>query len=78
MTTKFSFPFVYLFSGVEPFANIQVGDLGDIPVTIYDILQAVKDIKSFVSNVLKEGCTPLTMGGDHTITYPILQAIKVC
>lgn len=56
---------------------MQVGDLGDVPITIYNIFEAIKDIRKFISNVLKEDCTPLTMGGDHTITYPILQAVKV-
>lgn len=63
--------------GDEPFSNLQVGDLGDVPITIYNIFEAIKDIRKFISEVLKEECTPLTMGGDHTITYPILQAMKV-
>lgn len=63
-------------TGDEPFANLQIGDLGDVPITIYNILEAVKDIKNFLTKVLTDGCTPLTMGGDHTITYPILQAMK--
>ena len=56
---------------------MQIGDLGDVPVTIYNTVEAIKDIRNFISQVLKEDCTPLTMGGDHTITYPILQAVKV-
>ncbi|XP_035228396.1 agmatinase, mitochondrial-like, partial [Stegodyphus dumicola] len=63
-------------TGFEPFKHFQVADLGDIPVNIYDIPQAVRGIKKFISEVLSEGCTPLVMGGDHTITYPILQAMK--
>ncbi|KFM80203.1 Agmatinase, mitochondrial, partial [Stegodyphus mimosarum] len=63
-------------TGAEPFNYLQVADLGDVPFPLYDIQQAVHHIKKFILQVLKEECTPLTMGGDHTITYPILQAIK--
>ncbi|GFR12469.1 agmatinase, mitochondrial [Trichonephila clavata] len=60
----------------EPFSYQQIADLGDIPFTQYDIRQAVADIKDFISKVLAKNCTPITLGGDHTITYPILQAMK--
>lgn len=63
-------------TGVNPFSVLQIADIGDIPVTVYDIQQAVRDIKVFISKVLQKNCTPISMGGDHTITYPILQAIK--
>lgn len=61
---------------VIPFENLQIADIGDIPVTIYKLEEAVKDIKKGISQILLTGCKPLTMGGDHTITYPILQAMK--
>ncbi|XP_067143342.1 guanidinobutyrase-like isoform X2 [Centruroides vittatus] len=63
-------------TGVIPFQNLQIADIGDISVTIYDLKQAVKDIKKAMLKVVSTGCRPLTIGGDHTITYPILQAIK--
>ncbi|XP_054719229.1 guanidinobutyrase-like [Uloborus diversus] len=63
-------------TGDQPFSKLQIADLGDIPFTMYDIKQAMKDIKAFTSKVLAQNCTPVTMGGDHTITYPLLQAMK--
>ena len=27
--------------------------------------------------IIQTGCIPFALGGDHTMTYPILQAIKV-
>ncbi|GFS94634.1 agmatinase, mitochondrial [Nephila pilipes] len=63
-------------TGDEPFETLQVADLGDIPYTLYDITRAAKDIKDYISNVLQQNCIPITLGGDHTITFPILQAIK--
>ncbi|GFS94632.1 agmatinase, mitochondrial [Nephila pilipes] len=63
-------------TGAEPFTCMQIADLGDIPFTLYDLRQAVKDIKDYIFKVLQQNCTPITLGGDHTITYPILQAVK--
>ncbi|XP_042900317.1 agmatinase, mitochondrial [Parasteatoda tepidariorum] len=63
-------------TGVNPFSVLQIADIGDVPVTIYDIQKAIQDIRAFILKVLAKNCTPITMGGDHTITYPILQAIK--
>ena len=34
------------------------------------------DIKTKMAEVLSDGCRTLTMGGDHSITYPIMQAYK--
>lgn len=64
------------YTGTAPFQHVQVADVGDVPITMYDLNIAITEIRQFVSDVLAQGCTPLTMGGDHTITYPILQAIK--
>ncbi|GFY73969.1 agmatinase, mitochondrial [Trichonephila inaurata madagascariensis] len=63
-------------TGDEPFSALQVADLGDIPFTLYDIVQAVADIKDFMLKVLDQNCIPITLGGEHTISYPILQALK--
>jgi arginase family enzyme len=57
---------------------VQVADIGDICMNIYNLPEAIKQIKVAYDNIVSNGCIPLTMGGDHTITYPILQAIKVC
>ncbi|XP_076336178.1 agmatinase, mitochondrial-like [Tachypleus tridentatus] len=63
-------------TGAMPLETLQVADIGDIPIAMYEIQQAVRDIRSGIQKILNDDCTPLTMGGDHTITYPILQAIK--
>ncbi|KAH9362428.1 hypothetical protein HPB48_020162 [Haemaphysalis longicornis] len=62
--------------GAAPYDSLQVGDVGDVPVTMYDIRQAVADIENFVKGVLGHGCIPVGIGGDHTTTYPVLRAIK--
>ncbi|XP_063614227.1 guanidinobutyrase-like [Penaeus indicus] len=63
-------------TGAMPFDSLNVADVGDVPMNIYNLPEACKHIRSHYSELVKDGCIPLTMGGDHTITYPILQAIK--
>lgn len=62
-------------TGAAPFESLQIADIGDVPVTMYDTAKAMVDIESFVRNVLSHNCVPLGIGGDHTVTYPILRAI---
>uniref|UniRef100_A0A6B0VA24 Putative arginase family protein n=1 Tax=Ixodes ricinus TaxID=34613 RepID=A0A6B0VA24_IXORI len=59
-----------------PFDSLQIADIGDVPVTTYDMQRAMADIEAFVRNVLSHGCVPLGIGGDHTVTFPILKAVK--
>ena len=54
-----------------------VADVGDVYFTPYDLPQAAEDIRKVFAKLLSTGCKTLTLGGDHTITYPILQAYKV-
>ncbi len=59
-----------------PFESLQVADIGDVPIVPYNIQRSCDIITDYYRNIVKAGCTPLTMGGDHTLTYPILRAIK--
>jgi arginase len=38
-------------------------------------LQDYSDIESIIAEILKRGAIPFSMGGDHSITYPILRAL---
>jgi len=55
-----------------------VADAGDVYLTMYDMPQAANDIHQQFTNLLSTGCKLLTIGGDHSITYPILKAYRVC
>lgn len=62
-------------TGAAPFDALQVADLGDVPINPYSLSKSVDLIESFYDEVLAHGCTPLTLGGDHTIALPILRAV---
>ncbi|XP_042225596.1 guanidinobutyrase-like [Homarus americanus] len=63
-------------TGAAPFNCLNVGDVGDVPCNIFNLPVACENIREYYVKVIANGCIPLTLGGDHTITYPILQAIK--
>ena len=62
--------------GVEPFANQQVVDAGDIAVNPFDIDDAIATIDSSITDLRRDGATVLTIGGDHTIALPILRTLS--
>ena len=59
----------------SPFDTLQVADLGDVTVDTFDLQRSVAIIREAHAGILAEGCVPLTLGGDHTITFPILEAV---
>ena len=59
----------------SPFALAQVVDAGDIAVNPFNIELAVQQIEDGVDELLEEGMKLVTLGGDHTIAYPILKSL---
>jgi len=61
----------------------RIADVGDVPFrSVYRLEEALDDIAAYYRGVAAAGVVPLTAGGDHSITYPILQGLapkeKVC
>jgi guanidinobutyrase len=63
-------------TGAAPFDALQVADLGDVPINTYNLAASVEIIEQHYRPVVEAGCIPMTLGGDHTITLPILRALK--
>jgi guanidinobutyrase len=63
-------------TGAAPFDHLQVADLGDVAINTFDLKKTVDIITAHYQGVLEHGVIPLTLGGDHTLTWPILRAIK--
>lgn len=57
-----------------PFKELQVADVGDIPVEPYDIQRAVAKIEKGAKALTAAGSRVAAMGGDHTIALPLLRA----
>ncbi|CEJ14631.1 Guanidinobutyrase [bacterium YEK0313] len=64
-----------LATGAAPFHAMQVADIGDVPINTYNLGKTIDIITDAYKAILGHGCTPLTLGGDHTLTYPILRAV---
>ncbi|XP_009461655.1 PREDICTED: agmatinase, mitochondrial [Nipponia nippon] len=62
-------------TGAAPFDSLQVADIGDVNVNLYNLPDSCRLIRESYQKIVASGCVPLTLGGDHTITYPILQAM---
>lgn len=54
----------------------QVLALRPFPVLAADAAASREQITACVAAELTAGYAPLSLGGDHSITYPILEAIK--
>ena len=62
-------------TGAAPFDKLQVADIGDVAINTFDLKKSVAIIADAYRQILAHNCVPLTLGGDHTLTYPILQAM---
>ena len=56
--------------------RFQVGDIGDVPINTFDLAKSIDIIEAFYDEILMQGVKPVSIGGDHTITLPILRALK--
>ena len=62
-------------TGAAPFDSLQVADIGDVALNTFDLKKSVKIIEEAYDGILAHDCRPLTLGGDHTLVYPILKAM---
>jgi agmatinase len=60
--------------GISPFAIAQVVDAGDAPAGSIDVAQAHGAIRASAEALHGAGTTVLGLGGDHSITLPLLHA----
>jgi len=61
---------------VVPSADFRIADLGDVPFrSRFDLVSCMEDIESYYRDLHTAGARPLSVGGDHSITYPILKAL---
>jgi agmatinase len=61
---------------IAPALHLRAADVGDVPMkSRFSLEQCLGDIEAFFENVRAAGVIPLAVGGDHSITYPILKAL---
>ena len=62
-------------SGICPYENCQIADLGDVSVNPVDVMDTIGRIEAHFAAIHAAGAVPLSAGGDHLITLPIMRAI---
>jgi len=68
-------PYHPVFRGV-PKGAVRAADVGDVPFrSRFSLEQSLEDIERYYSGLKAQGVRPLSVGGDHSVTYPILKAI---
>ena len=61
---------------VNPYELCRIGDAGDVPFTrVYNVEETHHDITRFFAQFYQAGILPLSAGGDHSVTLPILRAL---
>ncbi|MCG7507894.1 agmatinase [Mesorhizobium retamae] len=59
-----------------PTHELRVADIGDVPFrSRYRLEMSHDDIEKRLNQVVDAGVIPLSVGGDHSITHPILKAV---
>ena len=58
-----------------PFDSFQVADVGDVALNPYNLTKSIAIIEDYYQALLEYDVKPVSMGGDHTISLPILRRI---
>ena len=64
-----------MWTKAAPFDSLNCADIGDIPINTFDLKDSVKRIEDFYDNLLLSPVIPMALGGDHTLTLPILRSL---
>jgi guanidinopropionase len=61
---------------VAPYELARIADVGDVPIdNLFNLDIAIEQIQKYYEGIAATGVIPLSAGGDHSITYPILKGI---
>lgn len=62
-------------TGAAPFDSLNIADIGDLAINTFSLPDSLRIIHDSYEAILSGGVIPVAMGGDHSITLPILRAI---
>ncbi len=62
-------------SHIVPYDHLNVADLGDAPVNPANLDDALQRVEGFYHKLVAAGIKPLSAGGDHLCSLPILRAL---
>lgn len=59
---------------VAPFQSLKIVDIGDVDVVPVDIIETHRAIETAVAPIVQSGCKVVALGGEHSISLPLLRA----
>lgn len=62
-------------TGVNPFDLVNCADLGDVSINPIDIIDCMDRISTFYANLKSRDIMPMTVGGDHLVSLPVLRGL---
>jgi agmatinase len=62
--------------GVNIGAEGVIADAGDAPLDGCEPAAARREIETGIARILASGARPVSLGGDHSVTYPVLRAVR--
>ena len=62
-------------TGVAPFRLVNCADLGDVGPNPIDLQDSMDRIECFYAALTERGIAPMTAGGDHLVSLPVLRGI---
>ncbi|QIE47527.1 agmatinase [Pseudohalocynthiibacter aestuariivivens] len=61
---------------IAPVHELEVADIGDVPFrSRFHLDKCHEDIEVFIARLVASGVMPFSVGGDHSISHPILRAV---
>ena len=62
-------------TGAAPFDSLQCADIGDIAINTFSLADSLSIIQKAYEDILMHPVIPMGLGGDHSLTLPILRAM---
>ena len=62
-------------SGAAPFESLQCADIGDLAINTFSLSDSLRIIQESYEAILQYDAMPMAIGGDHSMTLPILRAM---
>lgn len=60
----------------EPFVQLQAADAGDVGCNPFNIQEAMAEVERAAGELLDRVGSIISLGGDHTIAFPLLKAVN--
>ena len=62
-------------TGAAPFDSLNVADIGDLAINTFSLSDSLQIIAESYASILQYDLVPMAIGGDHSLTLPILRAM---